>query len=167
MEDKKLLERTYNVPLRKEFMKVPKYKRARKAVIAVKEFVSKHMKANDVKLGKFLNEKIWERGIKRPPHHVEINVKPNKDGILIAELVGAPVVEEVVEENKKSKVSKKSTSGDDSKVNSGVSKKSDDKKDFEIKEVPKEDVSKTEEKKELKESEKPSTKEETKKDIKK
>jgi ribosomal protein L31E len=42
-DDKKpVLERTYNVPLRREYLKVPRYRRAKKAVTALKEFVSKH-----------------------------------------------------------------------------------------------------------------------------
>ena len=38
-----VLERTYNVPLRKEWLKVPKYKRAKKAVTALRQFLVKHM----------------------------------------------------------------------------------------------------------------------------
>ena len=38
-EKKQVLERTFNVPLRKEFMKVPRYRRANKAVKALKEFI--------------------------------------------------------------------------------------------------------------------------------
>ena len=52
MAEEKTLERTYNVPLRKEFLKVPKYKRAKKAVKALKQFLAKHMKSDNVKIGK-------------------------------------------------------------------------------------------------------------------
>ena len=48
--------RTYTVPLRKEWLKVPKYKRAKKAVTALKQFLVKHMKSENVKLGKYVNQ---------------------------------------------------------------------------------------------------------------
>lgn len=89
------IERIYNVPLRKETQKTARYKRAKKAVKALKEFLQKHMKAefDNIKIGKYLNELIWENGIKNPPHHVKINVVKDDEGIVKAELFGAPVVE--------------------------------------------------------------------------
>lgn len=84
------IERTYNIPLRKEFQKAPKYKRAKKAVNALKRFLEKHMKSSDVKIGRYLNEKIWEKGIRNPPHHVKVNVTKDSEGVVRAELVDAP-----------------------------------------------------------------------------
>ena len=63
------LERTYNVPLRRGFIKAPIYKKAKKAVATLKEFMVQHMKVEEVKIGPELNKKIWERGIRNPPHH--------------------------------------------------------------------------------------------------
>ena len=40
------IERTYNIPLRKEWLKKPKYKRAKKAVTALKEFLSRVMRVD-------------------------------------------------------------------------------------------------------------------------
>ena len=101
MAEEKILERTYNVPLRKEFLKVPKYKRAKKAVTALKQFLVKHMKSDNVKIGKYLNDEIWKHGIKNPPHHVKLNAVKDKEGLITAELVGAPVEEKEEEETKK------------------------------------------------------------------
>ena len=105
------LERVYNVPLRKEWMKTPLYKRSKKAVSALKRFLSKHMKTDikDIKIGPYLNEKIWERGIRFPPHHVKVDVKKDSDGRVTAELSGAPVKEEKKEEKKgkKAEIEKK------------------------------------------------------------
>ncbi len=83
-----MLERTYNVPLRKEFQKAPKYKRAKKAGAALKEFLAKHMKSENIKIGRSLNMKVWEKGIKNPPHHVQVEVKKFEDGKVTAELAG-------------------------------------------------------------------------------
>lgn len=95
------LERVYNIPLRKEFLKVPKYKRAKKAMKAVKDFLIKHMKSENVKLGNFLNVKIWEHGIKNPPHHVKVKAVKYDDGKVVAELESVPVPRENKKVDKK------------------------------------------------------------------
>lgn len=83
------LERTYTIPLRREFQKAPKYKRAKKAVTAVREFMQKHMKSKNILIGPKLNLKIWERGIKNPPHHIKVvAIKDEKDDIVRVELFG-------------------------------------------------------------------------------
>ena len=92
------LERTYVIPLRKEFSKAPKYKRAKKAINAIKEFTAKHMKSKDVRIGKYLNEKVWQHGIKNPPTKVEVKAVKEGDTVVV-ELVGAP--EPKKEEKKK------------------------------------------------------------------
>ncbi len=84
------LERTYNIPLRKEFQKAPSYRRAKKAIVALRQFLFKHMKADKVIIGSYLNRKIWERGLKRPPHHVKVTAIKDEKGVVTAELVGAP-----------------------------------------------------------------------------
>ena len=67
--DKILVEREYMVPLRKEWLKVPKYKRANKATKALKQFIAQHMKVYDrdlreVKVEVLLNNEIRFRGMK-------------------------------------------------------------------------------------------------------
>jgi large subunit ribosomal protein L31e len=89
-EEKVILERTYNVPLRRQFLKSPKYKRAKKAMNTLKEFLVKHMKSDKILVGRHANMKIWERGIKSPPHHIKIVAKKYEDGTVKAELEGAP-----------------------------------------------------------------------------
>ena len=84
------IERVYNVPLRREWLKQPKYKRAKKASTALKEFVARTMRVDleDVKIGKHANEKIWENGIKNPPHHIKVNVTKTDDRQVRVELEG-------------------------------------------------------------------------------
>jgi len=101
------LERIYNVPLRKEFMKAPKYKRAKKAVNAIKKFLNRHMKSDNIKLGKNLNLEIWKHGIKNPPHHVRINAIKGDDGVVKAELEGFEYKEMTKEEKEKSEKERK------------------------------------------------------------
>jgi large subunit ribosomal protein L31e len=109
-ENKIILERVYNVPLRQEFLKVPIFKRAKKAVKALKEFLEKHMKSDKVKIGKYANLKIWENSIKNPPHHIKVVAKKDEEGNVFAELEGAPV-EKPVEP-----VKKKETKNEDKKA---------------------------------------------------
>ena len=70
-------------------MKAPRYMRASKAVRVLREFLQKHMKSKDVRIGPYLNSKILEHGRKNIPHHVEVKVIKDKDGIVKAELLAA------------------------------------------------------------------------------
>jgi large subunit ribosomal protein L31e len=77
------VERIYTIPLRKEWMKVPRYKRAKKTLKAIKEFMVRHMRIydkdiNKVKVDPWVNRAIWSRGIKNVPH--KIIVKAIKEG---------------------------------------------------------------------------------------
>ncbi len=92
MADKKdstpVLERTYNVPLRKEYQKAPRWMRTKKAVVGLRKFLSKHMKSEKVLLSTPLNNLLWKHGIKNPPHHIKVTATKNKDGVVHAELFG-------------------------------------------------------------------------------
>jgi len=77
-------ERVFTIPLKKAFRKSRK-RRIPYAVRLVKEFLKRHMKAEDVKLGKHLNEELWKGN--KPPRR--IRVKVFLDGkIAKAELIG-------------------------------------------------------------------------------
>lgn len=88
------VEREYTIPLRREWNKVPQYKRAKKAIRAIREFLAQHMKVRDrdlnkIKVDRFLNEEVWFRGIKNPPS--KIKVKAVKEGDIVrAELAVLP-----------------------------------------------------------------------------
>lgn len=76
-------EREYTIPLRKEWRKVPRYKRAAKAIKAIKEFLVQHMRIYDrdlrkIKIDGYLNEFVWFRGIRKPP--AQIKIKAVLDG---------------------------------------------------------------------------------------
>ncbi|MDO8656399.1 MAG: 50S ribosomal protein L31e [Nanoarchaeota archaeon] len=92
MADKKdqtpVLERTYNVPLRREYQKAPRWKRTEKAVVGLRQFLGKHMKSEKVLLSTTLNNLLWKHGIKNPPHHVKVTAVKDKEGVVHAELFG-------------------------------------------------------------------------------
>ena len=88
------IEREYVIPLREKVRVVPRYKKTNKAVKTVKEFLVRHMKVRDrdlskIKIDKYLNEALWFRGIRKPPH--KIKVKAVKEGKIVrAELSDMP-----------------------------------------------------------------------------
>jgi large subunit ribosomal protein L31e len=106
-ESKKVIERVYIIPLRREYQKAPRWNRTAKAVKALRNFLIKHMKSENVKIGKFLNLQLWKDGIKNPPHHVKVNVIKYEDGKVLAELFGKPIEEPKKEKEEKAKESKK------------------------------------------------------------
>ena len=86
-----ITERTYNIPLRKGFSKVSIFKKTNRAVSEVKKFISKHMKSDNVKIGKTLNEELWAKGIKNPPHHVKVTVVKDDSGKVIVDKFGVKI----------------------------------------------------------------------------
>ncbi|MDP2909293.1 MAG: 50S ribosomal protein L31e [Nanoarchaeota archaeon] len=103
-------ERTYNIPLRKEWLKVPIYKRASKSVRAVKQFIKKHTKSEDIRIGRYLNQELWSRGNRHPPPKVSVTTKlvEEKDKKYVqVELVGAPEEKPKEEKKEKAKEEKK------------------------------------------------------------
>jgi len=100
-------ERIYTIPLRKEWLKSPKYRRAKKAGTALREFLVKHMKSQDVKIGRYLNLHLWEHGIKNPPSMVKVKVTKEDNGKVYAELVDAPAEKKENVEEKVKKAERK------------------------------------------------------------
>jgi large subunit ribosomal protein L31e len=91
-EEEFVEERVYTIPLGKAWVRPPK-KRAPRAMQMLRAFVTKHMKlemrveeeeekeelprlivSNDV------NEKIWGRGIEKPPRKIRVRAAKDKEG---------------------------------------------------------------------------------------
>lgn len=79
------LTRTYTVPLGVVF-EAPPYRRAKKAVIVIREFVTRHMKARQVSIDVAVNELLWARGIKHPPRRITLLMERDEDGIVKVKL---------------------------------------------------------------------------------
>jgi len=95
------LERTYNIPLRRRIIYVPDYMRVKKSVRVVKEFLIKHMKGTEVKLGKYLNNALWSKGLRNPLHHIKVTAVKGEDNIIRAELFGKKYDEPTKDEMEK------------------------------------------------------------------
>jgi|SRR3989344_4469434 len=126
-ESKIVLERTYNVPLRRTWLYTPMYRRAKRAVNALKEFMMQHMKADrdNIRIGKYANLDIWKNGMQNPPHHIKVDAKKDDKGIVTVELVGAP--KEAKKPSSKKKVVQKeiSVEHDHKEIDEKVQEKSD------------------------------------------
>jgi large subunit ribosomal protein L31e len=95
-EQKVELEREYVIPLKRGVLKAPRYRRAKKAIRVIREFLVRHMKVRDrdlrkVKVNIDLNNEIWFRGIKKPANKIKVIAK-KIDGIVYAELADIPDV---------------------------------------------------------------------------
>jgi large subunit ribosomal protein L31e len=91
-EEEIVEERTYVIPLQKALVRPPK-KRAPRAMQLIKAFVTKHMKLEmkvseeeeeeelpQLIISKEVNEKVWEKGIEKPPRKIRVRAAKDKDG---------------------------------------------------------------------------------------
>jgi len=123
-------EKKFTIPLRREFLKAPKWKRSPRAIRAIKKFIQRHLKVEDVKIGKALNEKIWSRSSKNPPGKINVVVKKEEKKAYV-ELEGVKIPEE-----------KKEKKGVVEKVKEKIVKKKEveeEKKEEKVKETSKEE----------------------------
>jgi large subunit ribosomal protein L31e len=85
-------ERFYTIPLQKALIRPPK-KRAPRAMTLIKIFITKHMKLNlkvseeeeeeelpQLVISQEVNEKVWARGIEKPPRKIKVRVTKDSDG---------------------------------------------------------------------------------------
>ncbi len=94
-QSKIIIEREYIVPLRREWLKVPDYRRATKAVKALKQFIAQHMKIYDrdlkkVKVDVYLNNEIRFRGMRKPPKSIKVRAIKYETGEVVVKLVNIP-----------------------------------------------------------------------------
>ncbi|MBU0929852.1 MAG: 50S ribosomal protein L31e [Nanoarchaeota archaeon] len=108
-EDNK--ERIHVIPLRRAFLKAPNYKRTKRAVNEIRNFICRHMKVEDVRIGSKLNDYLWINGNKNPPSKVKIKTRKIEDYAQV-ELVDHPFFEKKEKEEKNKKVEAKETKQD-------------------------------------------------------
>ena len=83
----KMLEHIYIIPLR-DVKRSPRWKRANTAIKDIRTYLIKHMKSEDVKLDKTINEHVWSRGSEKPPAKIRVRAMKFEDGQVQAELAG-------------------------------------------------------------------------------
>jgi len=87
MAEEKTGEQIYTIPLR-DVKAYPNWKRSNKAIDVIRAYLSRHMKVaeDQIKIGKGLNEAVWERGSEKPPSKIRVKAVRSDEGVT-AELV--------------------------------------------------------------------------------
>ncbi len=119
-------ERIYTIPLRQAWIKTPRDRRVNRSVNVIREFLMKHMKAEDVKISVALNEELWKNSIHRPPSKIKIKAKKEGDAV---EAMLPTEISLKKEEKKKGKLGK---------IKEKVTGKGKEEKEETIKEIKKE-----------------------------
>jgi len=84
-EEEIIDERIYVVPLAKA-RHGPRNKRAKKSIRYLREYMIRHFKPESLVISQEVNEKIWSRGIQKPPRKLKIRCTKNIDGLVVVYL---------------------------------------------------------------------------------
>ena len=76
-------EKIYTIPLRHVWVVTPRGKRAPRAVRDVRDFVARHMKAEEVAISNEVNAALWARSINKPPRRITVRAVKDKEGKVI------------------------------------------------------------------------------------
>ncbi len=76
-------EKVYTIPLRHAWIVGPRGKRAPRAVRDVRDYVVRHMKAEEVAISNEVNAALWSRGINKPPRKITVRAAKDKEGKVI------------------------------------------------------------------------------------
>jgi large subunit ribosomal protein L31e len=96
------LERIYTVPL-KEAWNAQRYRRSERAMMVLKAFAVRHMKATTVTVDTSVNEAIWARGIKSPPHKIRVKMTKDDEGAVTVTMAEVDAKAEAKAEKKEAK----------------------------------------------------------------
>ena len=81
-EEEIIDERIYTVPLRMAYWTGSRPHRANKTVRILKQFIERHMKPEELLIQPEVNDKIWARGIQKPPRRLRIRATKNADNLV-------------------------------------------------------------------------------------
>lgn len=82
IEEKEIVEeRIYTIPLSRVWIS-PRKKRAPRAIRLVKSFIQRHMKPEILVVDNEVNEKIWSRGIQKPPRNIRVRAVKDREGVV-------------------------------------------------------------------------------------
>ncbi|MEM4357941.1 MAG: 50S ribosomal protein L31e [Candidatus Pacearchaeota archaeon] len=85
-------ERIYTINLFKGWKKVPYWKRAKKSVNVIRNFIVRNMHAsvNNIKLDTWLNAELWKKSSSNPPRRIRVKATKDEKGIVKVELFEKP-----------------------------------------------------------------------------
>ncbi|MDG6999256.1 MAG: 50S ribosomal protein L31e, partial [Nitrososphaerota archaeon] len=115
-------ERVYTVPLTRAWI-TARHKRTKRAVKVLREFAERHMKSSEIKIDTDLNEKLWYRGITKPPRRITVKMEKDEDGVVT---ISPPKEEKTVETTAESVLEAKETKANKEVVPSDSDKKTEE-----------------------------------------
>jgi large subunit ribosomal protein L31e len=72
-------EKVYTIPLGRAWIS-PSKKRAKSATRIIRSFIQKHMKTDAVAISNEVNERVWSRGIEKPPRKIRVRALRDREG---------------------------------------------------------------------------------------
>jgi large subunit ribosomal protein L31e len=76
-------EKVYTIPISRLGYTTDRGHRAPRAVRDVRQYVSRHMKADEVAISNEVNEKLWAKGINKPPRKITVRAAKDKEGKVV------------------------------------------------------------------------------------
>ncbi len=77
-------ERIYTIPFSKVIYgrRIPRSRRTPRAMRHLRQFVSRHLRCDDITIDPEVNEYMWSRGIQHPPRKLRIRVVKTEDDVV-------------------------------------------------------------------------------------
>ena len=94
------LERIYTINLGKVLLS-PKNQRAKRAINMIREFATKHMKSENVKIEEEVSHLIWTRGIRHPPRKIRVKITKDDGNIIVSKYQEEKSTEEISKKGEK------------------------------------------------------------------
>ena len=76
-------EKIYTIPIGRLGYATDRGHRVPRAVRNVRNYVSRHMRADEVSISNEINEALWERGINKPPRKIIVRAVKDKEGKVV------------------------------------------------------------------------------------
>lgn len=98
-------ERVYTINLGKVWLS-PNNQRSKRAINMIKEFATRHMKTEQIKIDNELSEAVWKRGIRNPPRKIRVKMAKTDEGYVLVTTYEEEKAKEVDEKKDKKKKEK-------------------------------------------------------------
>jgi large subunit ribosomal protein L31e len=96
------LERIYTINLGKVLLS-PNNQRAKRAINMIREFATKHMKSENVKIEEEISHLVWARGIRHPPRKIRVKITKDDGNIIVSKYQEKSAEDTLKKDDKKSK----------------------------------------------------------------
>ena len=100
------IERIYTINLGKVLLS-PNNQRAKRAINMIREFATKHMKSENVKIEEEISHLVWARGIRHPPRKIRVKITKDDGNVIVSKYQEEKVAEETTKKSDKKSDDKK------------------------------------------------------------